>query len=65
MNVALKVGLLFQVIQFGLIGFVGLIWVLMNMNITPIALLIFMWACLNIASLILIVNGTVRYNQKD
>ena len=64
MNTALKVGLLFQAIQFGLIGIAGLVWILTKINITPIAVLIFMWVGLNVGSLILIVNGMLADNSK-
>jgi hypothetical protein len=64
MNTALKVGLIFQAVQFGLIGLAGLVWVLSKINITPIAVLIFMWVCLNIGSLVLIVNGMLADNSR-
>jgi hypothetical protein len=64
MNTSLKIGLIFQAIQLGLIGFAGLVWVLTKINITPIAILIFMWVCINIGSLILIVNGMLQDNSK-
>ena len=60
MNLALKVGLIFQAVQFGLLGIGALVWILTKINITPLAVLIFMIASLNIASLILIISGIVQ-----
>ena len=65
MNTTLKVGLIFQAIQFGLIGTAGLVWLLTKLQITEIGIIIFMWVCLNIASLVLIINGTMKETKKE
>jgi len=64
MNTTLKVGLIFQAVQFGLLGTAGLIWLLSKLQITEIGVIIFMWVCLNIGSLVLIINGVMRGNER-
>ena len=64
MNTTLKVGLIFQAVQFGLLGTAGLICLLSKLQITEIGVIIFMWVCLNIGSLVLIINGVMRGNER-
>ena len=60
MNTALKVGLTFQAVQFSLVIGAVLVALLMQLSITGVGVMIFMWICLNIASLALMVIGAMK-----
>lgn len=60
MNTALKVGLWFQAIQLTILGVCGLIWLFLQMHITELGVIIFMWISMNIGSLILILLGILE-----
>ena len=50
-------GAIFQLFNIGLIGFMGLIWLLVNLEITTWMIAIFCYVVLNIASLFCIIYG--------
>ena len=64
MNTTLKIGLYFQALQFSIISIAAIIWAIAKFQITEITILIFMWVCVNIGSLVLIVNGAVKEPER-
>ena len=60
MNTALKVGLWFQAIQLTILGACGLIWLFLQLHITELGIILFMWISMNIGSLVLIISGIAK-----